>query len=81
MPACLTWKTAAPYSLCLRPILGNGRSAKLGWHMQDYNPQGAAGHALAATAAQGQALLQDASAQLVLLLQEISAIGLDEVLA
>jgi creatinine amidohydrolase len=49
--------------------------------MQDYNPQGAAGHALAATAAQGQALLQDASAQLVLLLQEISAIGLDEVLA
>jgi creatinine amidohydrolase len=63
------------------PILGNGRSAKLGWHMQDYNPQGAAGHALAATAAQGQALLQDASAQLVLLLQEISAIGLDEVLA
>src|SRR5207237_6999063 len=27
------------------PILGNGRSAKLGWHMQDYNADGAAGNA------------------------------------
>jgi len=63
------------------PILGDGKSAKLGWLMQDYNPHGAAGHAAAATAQQGQALLQDASAKLVQLLQELSAIGLDEVLA
>jgi creatinine amidohydrolase len=62
------------------PILGNGRAAKLGWQMQDYNAEGAAGNALAATAAQGQAVLQDASAKLVQMLQEISAIGLDEVL-
>ena len=62
------------------PLLGDGRSAKLGWQMQDYNAQGAAGNAAAASATQGQALLQDASAQFVQLLQEISAIALDEVL-
>jgi hypothetical protein len=38
-------------------LLGNGQSAKLGWHMQDYNPHGAAGNAAAATADKGQALL------------------------
>lgn len=63
------------------PILGDGKSAKLGWLMQDYNPLGAAGKATAATAQQGQTLLTDASAKLVQLLQELSAIGLDEVLA
>src|SRR4029078_1832726 len=35
------------------PILGNGRSAKLGWAMQDYNPQGAAGNAAAADPGKG----------------------------
>ena len=54
------------------PILGNGTSAKLGWQMQDYNAQGAAGNAAAASATQGQALLQDASAQFVQLLQEVA---------
>ena len=62
------------------PILGDGKSAKLGWLMQDYNPQGAAGNAAAATAQQGQALLADASAKLVQMLQEISAMGLAQVL-
>lgn len=62
------------------PILGNGRAAKLGWQMQDYNAQGAAGHAAAATAAQGQTVLQDASAKFVQLLQEISRIPLNQVL-
>ena len=37
-------------------LLGDGKSAKLGWHMQDYNLYGAAGHASAATAVKGQAL-------------------------
>ena len=54
------------------PILGNGRSAKLGWQMQDYNAQGAAGNAAAATAAKGQALLDAAGLQLAQLLAEIS---------
>ncbi|MFM8692424.1 MAG: creatininase family protein [Limnohabitans sp.] len=54
----------------LFPILGNGRSAKLAWQMQDYNPQGAAGHAAAATADTGQALVQAAGPALAALLQE-----------
>ena len=58
------------------PILGNGRSAKLGWAMQDYNAQGAAGNAAAATAEKGQALLQAAAKQLALLLQEIAQLPL-----
>ncbi len=58
------------------PILGNGTSAKLGWQMQDYNPQGAAGNAAAATAAKGHALVNAAGLQLALLLQEISSLPL-----
>ena len=58
------------------PILGNGRSAKLGWAMQDYNAQGAAGNAAAATAEKGHALLEAAAQQLALLLQEIARLPL-----
>ena len=54
------------------PILGNGRSAKMGWAMQDYNPQGAVGNAAAATAEQGQALLQAAGQSLARLLAEVA---------
>jgi creatinine amidohydrolase len=57
-------------------ILGNGRSAKLGWAMQDYNAQGAAGNAAAASAEKGQAVLDAAAAQLALLLQEIAQLPL-----
>ena len=42
------------------PILGNGRSAKLGWQMQDYHPAGAAGNAAAATADRGRRVLDAA---------------------
>jgi creatinine amidohydrolase len=58
------------------PILGNGSSAKLGWQMQDYNPQGAAGNAQAATAAKGHALVNAAGLQLARLLQEVSSLPL-----
>jgi creatinine amidohydrolase len=58
------------------PILGNGSSAKLGWAMQDYNAQGAAGNASAATAEKGRAVLDAAGKQLALLLQEISSLPL-----
>ncbi len=58
------------------PILGNGHSAKLGWQMQDYNPQGAVGNAAAATAAKGRALLDAAGLQLARLLAEISDLPL-----
>ena len=59
------------------PVLGNGQSAKLGWQMQDYNRQGAAGNAAAASAAKGQALLDAAGLQLARLLAEISSLPLD----
>ena len=61
------------------PVLGNGRSAKLGWAMQDYNAQGAAGNAAAATAAKGEAVLQAVSRELARLLQEVAALPLDTV--
>ena len=51
--------------------LGNGRSAKLGWMMQDLNPHGAAGNAAAATAEKGQALLDAAGRALARVLTEI----------
>jgi creatinine amidohydrolase len=58
------------------PVLGNGTSAKLGWQMQDYNLQGAAGNAAAATAAKGHALLNAAGLQLANLLKEVSDLPL-----
>ena len=52
-------------------ILGNGKSAKLGWQIQDYNPSGAVGNAQAATAEQGHAVLKAAGLALAKLLAEI----------
>lgn len=53
------------------PILGNGKSAKLGWAMQDYNACGAAGNAAAADAARGQALVEAVGVSLAALLAEV----------
>ena len=61
------------------PILGNGKSAKLGWAMQDYNPQGAAGNAAAADAPRGQALVEGAAQSLARLIEEIHALPADTV--
>ena len=58
------------------PLLGNGRSARLGWAMEDYNPEGAAGNAAAASAAKGEAVVKEAARQLALLLAEISRLPL-----
>ena len=60
-------------------VLGDGKSAKLGWHMQDYNPQGAAGNAAAATASKGDALVRSAGEQLACLLKELIALPLTTV--
>jgi creatinine amidohydrolase len=57
--------------------LGNGRSAKLGWMMQDLNPHGAAGNAAAATAEKGQALLDAAGRALARVLTEIDQLPPD----
>jgi creatinine amidohydrolase len=44
--------------------------------MQDYNAQGAAGNAAAATPDKGRALVEAAARQLALLLQELSHLPL-----
>jgi creatinine amidohydrolase len=53
-------------------ILGNGKSAKLGWQMQDYNPAGAVGNAAVATAEKGLAVVDAAGRSLARLLSEIN---------
>jgi len=58
------------------PILGNGRSAKLGWQTQDYHPAGAVGNASAATSSKGEALVQAAGRALAQLLAELDALPL-----
>ena len=58
------------------PILGNGKSARLGWQMQDYNPLGAAGNATLATADKGRAVVDAAARQLALLLAEVARLPL-----
>lgn len=52
-------------------ILGNGKSARLGWQMQDYHVAGAVGNAAAATPEKGRAVVDAAAQQLVRLLQEL----------
>ncbi|MDZ4101026.1 MAG: creatininase family protein [Hydrogenophaga sp.] len=58
-------------------ILGNGKSAKLGWQMQDYNACGAVGNAAAATAEKGRAVLEAAGRSLARLLSEIDQLPQD----
>lgn len=58
-------------------LLGDGRSAKLAWQMQDYNAHGAAGNAAAATAEKGRALLGAAGRSLAQLLAEIDRLPPD----
>ena len=55
-------------------VLGDGKSAKLGWQIQDYNAMGAAGNAAIATAAKGHAVLNAAGEQLARMLAEVSAL-------
>jgi creatinine amidohydrolase len=76
MAQACDFKSSAQQRASRYPILGNGRSAKLGWHMQDYNTHGAAGNAAAATADKGRAVVDAAGTQLALLLQELSQLPL-----
>ena len=57
-------------------VLGNGKSAKLGWQMQDYNVQGAVGNAAAAKADKGLAVVQAAGRSLAQLLTELHQLPL-----
>lgn len=58
------------------PILGNGKSAKLAWQTQDYNPAGAVGNAAAATADKGRTLLDAAGHALAQMLSELHRLPL-----
>jgi creatinine amidohydrolase len=51
--------------------VGNGKSAKLAWQMQDYNAAGAVGNAAAATPEKGAKVLDAAGRALALLLAQI----------
>ena len=62
-------------------ILGNGKSAKLGWQTQDYNAQGAVGNAAAATADKGRAVVEAAGRSLAQLLAEIDRLPLSTLVA
>ena len=62
-------------------ILGNGKSAKLGWQIQDYNPSGAVGNAAAASADKGRAVLEAAGLSLARLLAEIDQLPLSTLVA
>ncbi len=61
-------------------LLGDGRSAKLAWQMQDYNPHGAVGNAAAATADKGRAVLGAAGRSLAQLLVEVDQLPADTLL-
>lgn len=60
-------------------ILGNGKSAKMGWAMEDYHQSGAVGQADAATADKGRAVVYAAGAALAALLAEVAALPLETV--
>lgn len=60
----------------LYPILGNGKSAKLAWQTQDYNPAGAVGNAAVATADKGRAVLDAAGRALAQMLAELHQLPL-----
>jgi len=59
------------------PILGNGKTAKLGWQMQDYNANGAVGNARAASADKGLAVVNAAGRSLARMLAEIDQLPAD----
>ena len=61
-------------------LLGDGRSAKLAWQMQDYNLEGAVGNAAAATAEKGHAVLGAAGRSLAQLLVEMDQLSAETLL-
>lgn len=62
-------------------ILGNGKSAKLAWQTQDYNPAGAVGNAANASADKGHVVVKAAGRALARLLAEIDRLPPDVLVA
>jgi len=70
------WRSTSQDRAERHAILGNGKSAKMGWAMEDYQPAGAVGNAAAATAERGSAVVQAAAQALAQLLAELHALPL-----
>lgn len=68
------WRSSSQDRAEAHAILGNGRSAKMGWAIEDYHPAGAVGNAAAATAGKGRAVVQAAGEALAQLLLELHAL-------
>jgi creatinine amidohydrolase len=77
MDQAANFRSASQERSPLFPLLGNGKTAKLGWQMQDYNAHGAVGNAAAATAEKGHALLAAAGRSLAQVLSEIDRLPAD----
>lgn len=71
------WRSSSQDRAERYAVLGNGRSARMGWAMQDYHPCGAVGNAAGATAEKGRAVVEAAGAALAQLLQELAALPPD----
>jgi len=71
------WRSTAQDRAERFALLGNGRSAKMGWAIEDYHPSGAVGNAAAATADKGRAVVQATALGLVQLLGELCDVSLE----
>jgi creatinine amidohydrolase len=78
MSQAQAWRSTAQDRAQRYPLLGDGRSAKLYWQTQDYNPSGAVGNAAAASADWGSQVLQAAGRSLAQLVQEVSHVPLHD---
>ncbi|QXL84253.1 creatininase family protein [Comamonas sp. NLF-1-9] len=70
------WRSSSQERAERCPIAGNGKSVRLGWMIEDYNPSGAVGDASAATADKGRALVQAAGQALAQLMAELQGLPL-----
>lgn len=68
------WPSSSQERAAQYALLGNGKSAKMGWAIQDYHPSGAVGDATAASAQTGRALVHASAQALAQLLQELLAL-------
>lgn len=71
MAAAAHWSSTAQQRAAQYPIAGNGRTAKLGWAIEDYHPCGALGAAASADAQRGAQLAAEAGRTLAALMLEL----------
>lgn len=77
MPEAQHFASTSEQRAAQYPVLGNGKSAKFAWQMQDYNPAGAVGNAAVATADKGRAVISAAGRALAALLAEVHSLPSD----